>query len=546
MTAPAAPPLNLEEPWQAFALADQLASQRLNEVYLQNPQLDVVMYDNAYNPIGEIGDYISTTCTWKRNAVGTGTIVLKGSDPLIAYAMMCVSTVVPITITAGPARWSGRIDTASYDMVDGVATCTLQLLDDWNWFNKLLVWPNFALPIEVQFPKEAVFVGPAVTCLEEMIAEQCIRLQLGLWEIVNNIVDPPAWFASMMEKEGLLTPIAVVPSDPLLDTSKWIAVSARMDSVATLAKQILKDNGLQLTARLWLPGEPQPTTAFTLTVPTIVVQVVDKSGVTGPTGTIVDGLIEDIADIFDGAYAEVVQPLTTSGYLPPGVNIDPAFGINWTPPWVCYYPDDPNAGVKEFHMTAHAPLAYTVVGGGKSPNWVNQLINLLLEFALSEILAAIGASGVADTLLDGVFNDVILAFQEFENAPRREALGTYGYPEMFTSTGSTAWTLDEFFALENAMWDSRGYYSYQVITYNGTPYTFGEDFVEGDLVSWVHNGTHYSDYCDSATLTDDASHRVELLCTIGDNSAEESPFSVLQRRLSGFESAIQIAMLSTN
>lgn len=530
----------------AFQAADQLVVQDKRQLEVTHPQFAARMYTNEYLTQGDITDYISCTATWKRNAVGTATIVLKGDDPLVDAAMACARTVVPITITVNGLRWSGRIDTCTDDLVDGMDTVTLQCVSDFNWFNHILCWPSPLLPIEVQFPKEFILIGPACTVIETLITINAIRLQLGLWEIVNNILDPAAWFATMMTKSGLLTPIAVVPTPLLTDTSKWVAISARMDTVTTLCTQICKDNGLSLSADLWLPGEPQPTTAFTLSAPTIVVTVIDKSGVTGPTGTILDGLIEDVVDIVDGAFGETVNPLIDSGYLPPGVTIFPALGINWTPPWPVYMVDNPRSGVKECHVAAHHPLSHTVVGGGKSPSWVNKLIDLLLELLLSEILAAFGASGISSTLLDGIFDDVILAFQEFENAPRRLKLGTYAYPETFTSTGSTAWTLDEFFALEIAMWDTRGYYSAQLVTYDGIPYTFGRDFGIGDLVSWVRRNKMYTDYVSEATVVDDRSTRVQLIAKIGDGSAQESPWARIQRKMVAFESAVQIAMLSSN
>jgi hypothetical protein len=534
------------DPQIVFQLADAAVITERAAAELLQPQFAARMYDNQYRTAGDITDYISCSAVWKRNGAGTATIVLKGDDPLVDAAMLCAQTVVPITISVNGLRWSGRVDTCSDDLVEGVNTVTLQCLSDYTWFSKILCWPNPLLPIEIQFPKQFILLGPSVTVIETLITINAIRLQLGLWEIINNIIDPAAWFASAIEQEGLLTPIAVVPTDLLTDTSKWTSISARMDTVATIAEQICKDNGLLLSADLWLPGEPQPTTSFTLTVPTIVVRVQDKSGVTGPTGTIIDGLVEDVVEIVDGAFGEVANPLSSSGYLPPGVDINPAFGVNWTPPWPVYMTDNPRSGVKECHVTGHHPLAYTVVGGGKSPDWVNKLIDLLLELVLSEILTALGASGISSTLLDGVFDNVILAFQEFENAPRRELLGAYGYPEFFTSTGSTAWTLDEFFALEIAMWDTRGYYSAQLITWDGYPYSFGLDFGIGDLVSFVRRGKMYTDYVDEADVTDDRTNRVQMLAKIGDGSAQESPAAIFQRRLAGFENAMQVALLSSN
>lgn len=96
------------------------------------------------------------------------------------------------------------------------------------------------------------------------------------------------------------------------------------------------------------------------------------------------------------------------------------------------------------------------------------------------------------------------------------------------------------------MWNTRGYYSAQLVTYDGIPYSFGKDFGISDLVSWVRRGKMYTDYCDEATVVDDRSKRVELTAKIGDGAAQESPWARLQRKLSSFENAMQISLLSSN
>lgn len=551
------------DPWVAMVEADRLAERRAKESKLAMPEFDIDVYTNVYGRAGQITDYISATVTFVRNNLPTATVVLKDDDPLIPLLETCNETVVPITFSIGELRWSGRVDVVNDDIVDGVGTVTIQCVGDWNWLNKILVWPNFLLPIQVQFPKEAIYIGAAVTVIETMLTEQIIRLQSGLWEMVNNILNPASWFATLMMGKGLLTPCAVIPrtdnllSEVFTDTSKWCAVTGRMDTVATLADQICKDNGIVIDADLWLPGEPQPTTMFTLSEPTICFRVRDKSGVTGPTGTLLDGILKTGVDILDGAFGEVIKPFLNPAnqYAPDGVSIAPAFGVDFVAPWPIYNCDNKRSGIKECHTNFHHPLAYTVIGGGKSPEWVNKLIDLLLEAAITAILVAIAAtgagaaaavSGIPTTLLDGVFDNVILAFQLVENSDRRSKLGPYGYPEFFSSTGSTAYTLDEFFALEIAMWDTRGYISGQITAYNGTPYTVGKDFAVGDLVSWIRRGKLYTDYVTQVTVTDDRSNRVSTEIQVGDGAAQESPWARLQRGLSSLETAAQAALLSSN
>src|SRR6185312_13862496 len=332
----------------------------------------------------------------------------------------------------------------------------------------------------------------------------------------------------LLESDGnlldmLMTPIVVVPTNPLFDTSPWVSFNGRMDKVSTLVEQVVKDNGLVLSADLWLPGDPQPEgLLIPLRNPTIVVDVKNRSGVTGPTGTFLDGIITDTVDLQNSVLGDVLNPFLNPGnqYAPEGVNIAPLIGVDFVKPWVLFQ-DHPRSGIREFHLSGHAPMAFTVVGGGKSPKWVNDLINATLEWLVDSVTIAIGISGIPSDIFDGTFDDVLLAFQQIENFDRRVKLGPYGYPEFFVQTGSSAYTLDEWFALQAAMWDTRGYHSIQISFDNGYPYEVGRDLFVGGLASFALQGQLYTDYVESLKITDDRQSRVKADVVIGDGKEKE-------------------------
>ncbi|AGT13699.1 minor tail protein [Mycobacterium phage Simpliphy] len=541
------------DPYNAATAAQMAALAQIN------PPDDTVVtfYGKTYGIAGVSSDYIEVTAEFPRNAVETATIVLKHSDPMVPHVMKCYEEVVPVTIEIGAMRWSGRVDTFDYAMKDGEYTVTLQCVGDYNWFNKILVWPNWLLPIQVQIPSRAVFIGPAITCLKTMIGEQCLRLQLGMWELVNNLgsgnLDWQAWFGTALMSDGnpldtLMTPIVVVPTNPLFDTSPWISINGRMDSVATLAEQTLKDLGLHLTASLWLPGDPQPKgLLFPLKKATIVVDVVDRSGVTGPTGTFIDGLIKDVVDLQESVLGKVLAPFLNPGnaYAPEGVNIAPTLGVNFVKPWALFV-DHPRGGLTEFHLNGHHPLAHTIIGGGKSPKWLNDLINATMSFFVDIIQIVIGITGVPSGIFDGTFDDILLAFQLIENFDRRKKLGPFGYPEYFVQTGASAYTLDEWFALRSGMWDTRGYHSVQLTFENGYPYTIGKDLFVGGLASFAMLDKLYTDYVEKVVFKDSASARNQVQVFIGDGKAQESPVAKLQRRITGFQEFVQIVTMSNH
>lgn len=519
----------------------------------------ITVYGKTYKPIGEINDYVALKVIFPRNRIGTATIVLKGTEPMYAALVNCWQTVVPITIDIGGLRWSGRVFSADDSMHDRVNTLTLQCKDDYTFLDKILCWPAPELPIEAQFPSRALYIGPAITCIKTLIAEQALRLQSGIWELVNNLgsldLDWQSWFGTLLESTGsegfgemLSIPVVVVPTDPITDTSQWCSISGRMDKCSTLIEQVVADLGLNVTCSLWMPGDPQPAGLSTeLAWPCIVVDVRDNENVTGPTGTFLDGIVEDVVDLQHSLLGNVLSPFLNpdNEYAPQGINIAPLIGVNFTKPWTLFT-DSNRSGLREYHVVFKHPDAYTVVGGGKSPKWIDDLINETLEWLVDSITIAIGISGIPSDFLDGTFDDIILAFQQIENAERRSALGPYAWPEFFVQTGASAFTLDEWFALQGAMWDTRGYPMFTLKFDNGFPYQVGKDIFPGQLVSFARRGQLLTDYVDSVTFTDDRKNRARVDMVVGDILPMQNPMVKIQRRLNEFEAAFNIITLSSN
>lgn len=539
--------------YQAASAAQMAAAQE----QVAPTEFVVTFYSPFGEPIAEVNDYIEATVEFERNAIETATIVMKHTDNAVPIAMTCYEKVVPVTIELGYMRWSGRIDTYDLAFKDGKYEFTVQCMGDYAWFSKMLVWPNFLLPIQAQWPTRSVFIGPAITCIKTMISEQAFRLQSGLWELVNTLLsgqlDWNAWFGTFLQSNGnlvdmLMTPMVVVPTNPIFDTSKWISLNGRMDKISTLVEQACKDNGLTLTANLWLPGDAQPKgLLLPLKKPTIVVDVVDRSGITGPTGTFLDGIITDVVDLLGSTLGQVLKPFLNprNEYAPEGVNIAPALGVNFHKPWVLFQ-DHPKGGLREWHLNGHHPMAHTVIGGGKSPKWINDLINATFEWFIDAISIAIGITGIPSDLLNGTLDDVFLAFSLVEHSDRRKKAGPFCWPEYFVQTGAGAYTLDEWFALMSASWDTRGYHSIQLQFDNGYPYTVGKDLFMGGLASFAVNNQLYTDYLDRLTVVDNRQGRAKVTAGIGDGKAQESPIKKIQRKLVGFEEFVQIVTLSSN
>jgi hypothetical protein len=343
-------------------------------------ELVVKVYDKFWNCIGECADYIELSASQPRNGVPVLNLTIKGDDQLVPLIRKCRYEVVGITVELGSVRWAFTVDTCSYTLDNGQRTLKVKGLGLYDYLSYLQVWPNYWAPIAAQLPSRAVYLGPICSVIESIIAENAWRLQIGLWELVNNAVslnlDWRAWFGTVLESRGnifdmLTTPIYVIRHNFLLDSSPFVAHTFRMESAAAAIDKVLKGYGVTVEVNLWLPGDAQPDAYSRLAVPTYVVKVSDRSNVTGPTGTILDSVIKQVVNLGGSVLGGVLQPfLNAEGkYAPDGVYIAPAIGVDYVQPWAVLI-DHPRGPMESFEITDHHPQGWQIIVGGKSPKWV--------------------------------------------------------------------------------------------------------------------------------------------------------------------------------
>ena len=517
-------------------------------------ELIVTVYDKLWRPIGEVGDYIELTASKPRNRVPVLTMKLKGNDRLVPLLRKCRTEVVGITVEVGAIRWAYTVDETSYKLENGQRTLEVKALGLYDYLSYLMVWPNFLLPIFVQIPNRAVFVGPIVTVINAMIAEQAFRLQSGLWELANNIasfnMDWRAWFGTLLQNRGdlydmLHTPIHVCHVNPLFDTSPFVVITSRMESVATVIDKLITGYGISVEVELWLPGDPQPDQWSRLRLPTYVVKVTDRSNVTGPTGTILDSIVKQLVTLEGSVLGNVLAPLLNpqGRYAPDGVFIAPTLGVDYVKPWTLLV-DHPRGPMETFEIVDHHPQGWQILIGGRSPKWVNDIINATTSWILDILMIVLGLTGVPSNLFDGLFNDVLLSFALVENFNRRNDMGPYGRPEKFVSTGAAPYNINALFSFISTMWDSRGYRSAIAQFRNGYPYSVGRDIFPGSMMSIAENGTLYTDYIENIVITDSREERTKVVVQIGDGKAEEAPIARFQRLITGIQEAINVITLA--
>lgn len=548
----------------AFALQSGTDQQKISTATVVARQQDatpeelfVTIYDKFWTPLGACGDYISLSASKPRNKTGVLNLTLKGSDPLVPLIRKCRTEVVGITVEVGALRWAFTVDTATLKMANGMKTLEVKALSLHDYLSYLLVWPSFLAPIQAQIPTRAVFIGPLCTVIEVMIAEQAFRLQSGLWELSNNLLslnpDWQAWFGNLLESRGdalgeLHNPIYVVHHNPLFDSSPFVSINVRMETCAQVIDKLVKSYGVSVEVELWLPGDPQPDAFSNLSVPTYVVRVVDRTNITGPTnGTILDSIVKQIVNLEGSILGNALDPILNpeGQYAPPGVYIAPTMGVNYVQPWAILV-DHPRGPMEAFEIVEHHPQGWQIIVGGKSPKWLTDLINAFTSWALDSLMILAGLTGVPSTLLDGLFSDVLLAFQLVENFQRRRDAGPYSRPEKFTPTNSAPYNVDALFTFISTLWDTRGYRSGVAQFRQGYPYSVGRDVFPGSLMSIAEGNELYTDYVENIMITDNRKERCSVLVQIGDNRAEEAPIARFQRLITGIQEAINVLTLAPN
>jgi hypothetical protein len=310
--------------------------------------------------------------------------------------------------------------------------------------------------------------------------------------------------------------------------------------------------GLQLTVTRWLPGDLQPASSHMhLVRPTLVLDVVDKSGVVGPTGTVFDGLLKLGNELAADGVTEIINE-TAQGEPPQEYDLPGFFGTVNTYPWVSWRNGMRTGltGIQTWEMTIHKALAGAIVTGGHSPGWVNAGIQLLLNGALGYLgtlfgNAALGA--VAANIIGSQVEDTILAFQRVANPLRQAQMGRDLYSEAWVQDPDTAYSLGALQAIQQALWNTRAYTSFKVTVVNGAPYWVGMHFDLGDRVSAEigDSGQLYVDNVYELQLSWSRTQDPRWEIQIGNGNNEKHPGAILAFQIENVKNIIQMLTVSS-
>jgi hypothetical protein len=506
-------------------------------------------------------------------------------------------------------RWGGKCKEISVEFNDkGEQTITFVALAHREHSKRLLFGANPFFAPEVQLPKMWVLPGPLRSIAFASGFVNLARLFVPGLSFITNVFNPASWINPLnpdaaLNFNPLSWPIQVAFVNPARDTSMWSVLAATWtDWHATLA-DLLANAGCMMRGYTWLTtdatsphkeltelitGQLAPVDLQSifgvssvsqvnqilatvegiienLTRPTrncVVLAFEDKSGVTGPTGTALDGLLELVGVSLDDLITSVIFDQSTGQSVngEPVINpnsVSPLFqtllGVKTEIPKVIYR-DGQFTGMRERKVNMHKGPPKTMMTGGRSPSLVNQLQTFGIKYALAELSDVITlniAGGLAppfsptnfsqqipatpglDSLYQGQLDNVLFAWERYTDPLRALWTGELAYQEYIERGSSSAYTLAGFINLAEGHWKTRAFYGFEAMAVNGKPWVYGVDYVLGDQLGFEMDSVIYVDQLAAVKFKYDRKQPVFLSISIGDDKDKHDPVTQGLRILQG-------------
>lgn len=459
---------------------------------------------------------------------------------------------VHIAVDYTGARWSGRLDKASVvSDEDGIQTLSVTWLHDYENLKWYTVWSNPFLPAAFQMPRAFVLAGPVPWILKTSLFFQTWREH----NPVITIPDDPLDFGSYFELLDMSTwDVVVKPTSFLAEMAAgavWGVVSSRWANWHDMSKTMLEDAEYSVQVRRYLPGDEDPWPDSGLSYGTLVVDIVDKSGVyigTSNGGTLLDGLFRTFEefgeDFIDSTIDLVVDSDTPGEYLAKGSRLSKK-----ELPYVIFREGDQSPIQTSEFIVSPAKGVQVNVGGHSMPG-INETISATIQAVADALggLVLIGSlGGSIDALLKPLYEDTILAFWSVKSTARAQNSGHSRYFEYWQDGANKAYTIASLMVLRAGFWATKTTISVKVNVADGAPWMVGDrglgHFFLDDRVGIVLNNDFrkkiHMDRARRLDLAWDDEKYPEWAIFIGDERALQDPAARAWGRIESIVAALR-------
>jgi hypothetical protein len=566
--------------------------------------------DSNLNVMQEIRGELS--CSFEELWADTGKAVVKVhyDNWLTDYMIHQTKGVTDLHLIIDPiptqpnwrTRWGGKITEIHVRKTErGEHEIELTALSFFEHAKRLLVAANPIFPPEIQLPRMWVLPGPTRTVIALTMFINLARLFMPGWSGIASGLNPAGWL-NPLSPDAVLNvlptewPIQVAFVDPVLDQSRWTAIGAAWTPWYDAFKDLLTDAGCMMRCYTYLTtDEDSPNTELAdiltlapdllssilgvnlgqvdqgiqkLVAPLrncCVFGLIDVSGVTGPTGTAIDGLLNTVAVTLDDLITPVTINLATgetfdSGQVLNGEPIQDASGIDHTylieslidvapaPPKIIWW-DGYFNGMISTDLAWHKGTVKTIMTGSKSPSIVNEAQTFAIRYGLSQLQTVItaglginiGSAPVGaglDNLYQGQLDNTLLAWERFTDPIRALFAGDVAWQEHFEKGSGTAYTLAGILTLRSGDWKTRDWASFRATANDGNPWIANIDYQLGERVGFENDGIIYVDNVTSLKREYDWTKPVKVSMMIGQDTNKNDPLNAAFKTMSAIYSLV--------
>ena len=598
----------VNDPYSAYQYLD---ARRNNLIASAHQRPLVRLWDENHDFIGVVAKEISVEADELYADTGAAQVVIRKDNWLSDFILFDRRAEQDLHLTIDPMptmiangdgwkrRWGGKVTTVNAKRdSNGLHTITLGAVHNREHLKHILAAANPITPPELQDPKMYLLPGNMRTLGGITLFLNLARQYFPLLSIPDNCFNPLSWLGfDGSDFNPLSWPVQPQFINILRDTSRFEVFAARWTDLATATAPILEDSGCCWRAYTFIAGEdtvsPHHEIATAgqalgkkigeitneMMLPTrncVILAIDDKSGIVGPTGTMLDGALSAITATADDMVTNVIIPEYADNgsvyYLANNgegelKSATPHTISNWfktapKPPWVVFRdgmatnsngggPDGGYSGIVESQHAIHGTTAKSITVGGKSPGWINSLISFGIRYGLSQIAAIIEyvspggptdvfqgawqapATSGLDNLYNGELDDTIFAYQRFSDPVRELWTGDMGFLEDMETGAGTAWTISGILSLRAGQWKTRSYTSYKTTVRNAAPYIYGIDLDLGDRVGFEMDQTIFCDQIAAVKMKWDTNTPVNFEISVGTDANEVDPVSKAMAAIAG-------------
>ena len=499
------------------------------------------LWDGEYELQHIVGNEYNGQFSFISNDTGPGRLELPADSPAAQWIHDTQGRLdrdegrgVHITVDHCGARWSGMLDKYSIEQrEDGDTALVADWLHDYEHLKWRSLWSNPFLPAAFQAPRAFLLAGPTTWVLKTALFLNIFREFNPLVTWPDDPLDLSSWFTSLDQS----TWHTVVKPQGFLEAADsgvvWGVLISRWATWHDAAHQMLEDAELSVRCDRWLTGDPPPWEGANLRNGTLVIDIVDKSGIyvgSSNGGNIFDGLVRTVVefgDDFIDSTLDIIADADTPGdyFLPGSKYTDPV------KPYAVYQEGDHSPIQTSAYIHSPAKGIQVNVGGHSMPG-VNEAISASIQGAFDIVgsLVQIGSlGGTVDTLLQPLYEDVVLAWWSVKSPQRAQNAGWSRLFEYFQQGSDRAYTLAALMVLRAGFWATKTQVSWKVTVSDGRPFLIGDrgigHFFLDDRVGLRLKGSPeiHMDRCRKIDLAWDAENPPEWQITIGDDRIFQDP-----------------------